>query len=353
MKKPATRRLAALLVADVVGYSRLMERDDAGTVARLREIRANLVDPSISKYAGHIVHTSGDGMLVEFGSADASLRCAVEVQRAMAERNSGEPASERIDFRIGINLGDIIVDGDDIAGDGINVAARLESIAEPGGICVSGNVRDQVHGNIDATFVDIGERQVKNIARAIRVFSVALDTVDTAQVPTPATTGPLPAAAQVASSSLTLPTMTVGVIPLVALSEGAAATRQAESITRELTAMLARSATIIRVIPVPAAQAKAAHGDVAAARALNVLYLAEGEVKEEGESTRIGMRLVNGITGEHVWSESATLNQTETPAERWRGLHAIVWHLSRALISAELRRITAQPPGEEDRKSVV
>ncbi|HQR12143.1 MAG TPA: adenylate/guanylate cyclase domain-containing protein [Casimicrobiaceae bacterium] len=347
MTKQATRRLAALLVADVAGYSRLMERDDAGTVARLREIRADLIDPSIKRNAGHIVHTSGDGMLVEFGSADASLRCAVEVQRGMAERNLGETASDRIEFRIGINLGDIIVDGDDIAGDGINVAARLESIAEPGGICVSGTVRDQVHGNLDIAFTDVGERHVKNIARPIRVFSVSLDPAQVPRMPRPAVAASLPVAEGSAPSSSVPPDVSVGAMPLVALSEGVAAARQAESITRELTAMLARSATIIRVIPVPASQAKAARDDLpAAARALNVLYLADGEVQTGGDATHIAMRLVNGITGEQVWSESVALNATASPAERWRGLHAVVWHLSRALISAELRRIAAQPPGE-------
>src|SRR6202521_5989621 len=172
---PITRRLAAICVAAVVGFSRHMERDDAGTLARLREIREQLIDPKISAYGGHVVKTAGDGMLIEFSSADAALRCAVDVQRAMAARNESLTADERIEFRIGINLGDIIIDGNDIAGDGVNVAARLEALAEPGGICVSGSVRDQVHGNIDVGFDDIGEQQVKNIMRSIRVFAVALN----------------------------------------------------------------------------------------------------------------------------------------------------------------------------------
>ena len=346
MKHRASRRLAALLVADVAGYSGLMERDDAGTVARLREIRDNLIDPSISRHAGRIVHTSGDGMLVEFGSADASLRCAVEVQRGMAELNRTQSVSDRIEFRIGINLGDIIVDGDSIAGDGINVAARLESIADPGGICVSGAVRDQVHGNIDATFVDIGERQVKNIARPIRVFAIALDAPEISTARISATAAPPPVAAQVVSPSLMPSAMTIGVMPLVALSGGAVAARHAESVTRELTGMLARSATMIRVILVPVSQAKPARGDASAARALNLRYLAEGELQQEGDTTRIGLRLVNAVTGEQLWSEAVVLNSTVSPAERWRGLHAIAWHLSRALISTELRKIAAQPAGE-------
>jgi adenylate cyclase len=170
-----TRRLAAIVIADVVGFSRHMERDDAGTLARLREIREQLINPKIAEYGGHVVKTAGDGMLLEFSSADAALRCAVDVQRAMKARNESQAPDERIEFRMGINLGDIIVDGDDIAGDGVNVAARLEALAEPGGICVSGSVRDQVHGNVDVGFDDIGEQQVKNIMRSIRVFAVSLD----------------------------------------------------------------------------------------------------------------------------------------------------------------------------------
>jgi adenylate cyclase len=133
----AHRRLAAIVIADVVGYTRLMERDEGGTHARLREIRARLIEPGVAENGGHTVKTAGDGMLVEFCSAAAALRCSIDVQRAMQARNQSMPPDDRIDFRIGINLGDIIVDGTDIAGDGVNVASRLETIAEPGGICVS------------------------------------------------------------------------------------------------------------------------------------------------------------------------------------------------------------------------
>ena len=331
----------------MVGYSRHMEQDDAGTVARLRDIRDSLIDRKISDNGGHIVSTSGDGMLVEFGSVDASLRCAVDVQRAMAERNRLQAAADRIEFRIGINLGDIIVDGNDIAGDGVNVAARLESIAEPGGICVSGAVRDQVHGNLDIAFVDIGERQVKNIARPIRVFSIGLDRVPASRsAATMSRSSPSPAT-QAPPHSPAPPAMSIGVMPLAALSGDPAMAQQADSITRDLTAMLARAATIMRVIPVSAAQATMARGDIrASARALNVRYLAEGEMQQDKDATRIGLRLVDGATGEQIWSESVALNETAAPAERWRGLHAIAWHLSRALITTELRRVAAQPPDE-------
>src|SRR5256885_7019733 len=170
-----TRRLAAILIADVVGYTRLMERDDTGTFARLRSIRDELVDPAIVSHDGRVVKTAGDGLLAEFPSALAALRASVQIQREMAKRNADIAADERIDYRIGVNLGDILIDGTDIAGDGVNVASRLESLAEPGGICVSGSAREQVHGQMDVTFTDIGEQRVKNIERPIRVYRVAVD----------------------------------------------------------------------------------------------------------------------------------------------------------------------------------
>jgi len=166
------RRLAAILAADVAGYSRLMGVDEEGTLERLKALRRQLVDPKIKEYRGRIVKTTGDGMLVEFASVVDAVRCAVDVQRDMAERNSAIPAERRIEIRMGINVGDIIIDEGDIYGDGVNVAARLEALAEPGSICVSRIVRDQVRDKLDFTFDDKGEQQVKNIARPVRVYSV-------------------------------------------------------------------------------------------------------------------------------------------------------------------------------------
>ena len=168
------RRLAAILAADVVGYSRLMGEDEEGTLTALKAVRQYVTDPTIEEHRGRIVKTMGDGLLVEFASVVDAMLCAVEIQREMAVRNQGVAADRRIVFRIGINLGDIMIDQEDIFGDGVNVAARLESLAEPGGICISQVVRDQVHGKLDVTFVDQGDRQVKNIARPIRVFRVWL-----------------------------------------------------------------------------------------------------------------------------------------------------------------------------------
>ena len=169
------RRLAAIVSADVVGYSLLMGRDDSATLAGLKAHRRELIDPKIAEYGGRIVKTTGDGLLLEFASVVDAVRCAVDIQRGMAERNVGVPPEQRIEFRIGINVGDIIIDDDDIFGDGVNVAARLQTLAEPGGICVSRVVRDQVLDKLSFTFDDLGAQEVKNIARPIEEYRVALD----------------------------------------------------------------------------------------------------------------------------------------------------------------------------------
>src|SRR5271154_364361 len=168
------RRLAAVLAADVAGYSRLMGLDEEGTVAALKACRRELIDPKIAEHRGRIVKTTGDGALVEFGSAVDAVRCAMEIQRAMAERNANITEDRRIEFRIGINVGDIIIDEGDIYGDGVNVAARVESIAEPGGISISEDAWRQVQGKVAANFVDVGEQNLKNIARPVRVYRLDL-----------------------------------------------------------------------------------------------------------------------------------------------------------------------------------
>jgi class 3 adenylate cyclase len=168
------RRLAAIVSLDVAGYSRLMGVDDSGTLAALKAHRRELVDPKIAKHDGRIVKTTGDGLLLEFPSVVEAVRCAVDMQRGMAERNAGIAPNQRLDFRIGINVGDIIIDGDDIFGDGVNVAARLEALADPGGICVSGRVQEDAHGKLDVTFEDAGEQELKNISRLVRVYRILL-----------------------------------------------------------------------------------------------------------------------------------------------------------------------------------
>ena len=166
------RRLTAILAADVAGYSRLMGADEEGTLAQLKAHRRALVDPKITEHRGRIVKTTGDGMLVEFASVVDAVRCAVEVQRGMVDRNADVPQENRIEFRVGIHQGDIIIDGGDIFGDGVNVSARLEGLAEPGGICVSGRVHEDARGKLDIAFEDAGHQQLKNIDRPVRVYRV-------------------------------------------------------------------------------------------------------------------------------------------------------------------------------------
>ena len=166
------RRLAAILAADVAGYSRLMGADEEGTLERLKTLRRELVDPKIAEHHGRIVKTTGDGLLVEFASVVDAVRCAVEVQQGMPERNAGVTADDRIELRIGINLGDVIVESDDLYGDGINIAARVEALADAGGVFVTNTVHDHVRDRLPFAFKDLGERQVKNIARPVRVFRI-------------------------------------------------------------------------------------------------------------------------------------------------------------------------------------
>ena len=188
-----TRRLAAILAADVAGYSRLMGADEEGTLERLKALRADLIDPNIAEHHGRIVKTTGDGLLVEFASVVDALRCATEWQSGMADRNGPVPADSRIEWRIGVNLGDIIIDGDDIHGDGVNIAARLEALAEPGGICVSGTVCDHIGDRLDLAFDDIGEQTLKNIARPVRVYRVCRAAAE--RTPSASSAKPTPALA--------------------------------------------------------------------------------------------------------------------------------------------------------------
>jgi adenylate cyclase len=184
----APRKLVAILAADVAGYSRLTGLDEEGTLKRLRKLRRELINPAVALHRGRVVKTTGDGILIEFSSVVDAVRCAIDVQRGMDGRNADIPADQRIEFRVGINLGDVVIEGDDLLGDGVNVAARLEGISEPGGICISDAAYQQVRDKLDANFEDAGEQQLKNIARPVRAYRLRLD-----QGPAPAKTAlPLP-----------------------------------------------------------------------------------------------------------------------------------------------------------------
>jgi adenylate cyclase len=207
----STRRLAAILALDVAGYSRLMSVDEEGTHERLKAHLAQLVDPEIKGHRGRIVKNTGDGLLAEFASVVDAVRCAVEVQRRMAERNAATPVDQRIEFRIGVNLGDVIVEDQDIFGDGVNIAARLEGLAEPGGICISGTVYDQIRDKLSYLFDDKGEQSVKNIARPVRVYALRPGAV----VDLPASRAPL---ATPVSQSSGAPRLSIVVLPFANMS---------------------------------------------------------------------------------------------------------------------------------------
>src|SRR5215472_10208827 len=234
----SSRRLAAILAADVAGYSRLMGADEEGTHARLMAHRRELFDPKIGEYSGRIVKTTGDGMLAEFASVVGAVRCAAEVQRAMVRREISVPEDRRIRFRVGINLGDVIVEDDDIFGDGVNVAARLEALAEPGGICISRMVHDQIRDKLAYAFEDLGEQSVKNIARPVRVYALRPEGV--ADLPAP-TAPPAPPILQ----SVVVPRLSIVVLPFANLGNEPDQQYFADGVTEDLTTNLSRIAGML------------------------------------------------------------------------------------------------------------
>jgi len=284
-----TRRLAAIAAADVVGYSRLMEGDEAGTLARLKSARAETIDPAVAAHGGRIVKTTGDGMLVEFSSAVAAAKWALGVQAALDAREPERPEGERIALRIGINLGDVILDGDDIYGDGVNIAARLEALAPPGGIAVSAAVQEQIHGKVGADFVDAGAHRVKNIARPLGVWCwpVAPERV------APATT----------DSGAEQPS--IAVLPFDYLGSEADRAWLADGITEEIITGLARLPGLLVIARNSSFTYKGRPVTVSeVARELGVRYILEGSVREAAERVRIAAQLIDGASGRQLWAET-------------------------------------------------
>jgi adenylate cyclase len=291
------RRLAAILAADMVGYSRLMEADETGTLARLKTHRLELIDPAIAKNKGRLIKTAGDGMLVEFSSVADAVACAVEIQRRMARRNADVAAARQIQFRIGINLGDVISEDGDIFGDGVNVAARLQELAEPGGVCVSGAIRDQVGDRLGVVFDDRGEQSVKNLARPIRVFRVRLDED---------VTTPSPAAGETARTTAGAVTdkPSIAVLPFVNMSGDPEQEFFADGLTEDIITALSR----FRDLFVISRNSVFVHKGKAVkvqevAREFGVQYVVEGSVRKAGNRVRITVQLIDGESDRHVWAE--------------------------------------------------
>jgi TolB-like protein/class 3 adenylate cyclase len=286
-----TRRLAAILAADVAGYSQLMGADEEGTLAALKAIRRELGDPKIAEHRGRIVKTTGDGLLVEFQSVVDAVRCAVEVQQGIAERNAAVPEGKRIEFRIGIHQGDIIVEDDDIFGDGVNIAARLEGLGDPGGVCVSRVVRDEVRDKLDVAFDDLGEQSLKNIARPLRVFAVR---VGEAVAPPIAEKPALP-----------LPDKpSLAVLPFQNMSGDPEQEYFADGMVEEITTAISRLPWLFVIARNSSFTFKGKAIDVKqVARELGVRYVLEGSVRKSGNRVRITGQLIDAATGNHIWAD--------------------------------------------------
>jgi adenylate cyclase len=288
------RRLAAILAVDVAGYSRLMGEDEEGTLAALRAVRRELGDPKITEHRGRIVKTTGDGLLVEFASVVDAVRCAVEVQREMADRNAAVPAGRRIEFRMGVNVGDIIIEDGDIFGDGVNIAARLEALAEPGGICISAAAHEQVRDKLDFSFEDMGEQQVKNIARPVRTHRVVIGS--TAQ---PITT------AAAAATELPLPEKpSLVVLPFQNMTGDAEQEYFVDGMVEEITTAIARLPWLFVIARNSAFTYKGKAVDVKqVARELGVRYVLEGSVRKAANRVRITAQLIDTASGAHIWAD--------------------------------------------------
>jgi len=333
------RRLAAILAADVVGYSRLMGGDEEGTLGALKALRQSLLEPKIAEHRGRIVKTTGDGVLLEFASTVDAVRFAIGVQRAMPAHNADRPADKKIEFRIGINVGDIIVEGDDIFGDGVNVAARLESISEAGGICISDVVHQQVNGRLDANFVDLGEQSLKNIARPVRVYRLDLapktataTTTATATATASAAPRPMPKLADKPSIAVLAFNNMSGDPEQEYFSDGIS-----EDIITDLSKLselhvIARNSTFTyKGRPVDVKQV---------GRELGVHYVLEGSVRKAGNRIRVTGQLIDAASGVHVWADRFDRDLTDIFAVQDELTQEIIAALKIKLSAAERTRIT-------------
>ena len=321
------RRLAAILAADVAGYSRLMGIDEEGTLAALKAYRRELIDPKIAEHRGRIVKTTGDGALVEFASAVDAVRCAMEIQHAMAERNAAIPEDRRIEFRIGINVGDIIIDDGDIYGDGVNIAARVETLASPGAICISDNTYQQIKGKLAVDVSDMGEQQLKNIAQPIRVYDVQFDSTPTS-----------PASARADKPS-------IAVLPFQNMSGDPEQEYFADGMVEEIITGLSRirwlsvtsrnSSFIYKNKPVTVREV---------ADKLRVRYVLEGSVRKSGNRVRITGQLIDAETDAHLWAEKYDRSLQDVFAMQDEITMNVIGAIEPSLRKAEIDRVKRQRP---------
>jgi len=324
------RRLTAILAADVVGYSRLMGVNEIGTLSALKALQADFIDRKIAQHQGRIVKLTGDGMLVEFPSVVNAVACAAEVQRGMRDRNDRVPQDRRIEFRIGVNLGDVIIEGEDIFGDGVNVAARLEEIAPVGGIAVSQSVRDHVGKRLHLIFEDIGERRLKNIERPIRVYSVSLD------APSEQTSGAASAHPQEKPS--------IAVLPFINMSGDPEQEYFSDGITEDIITDLSKVSGLFVVARNTAFTYKGKSVEVQeVAKRLGVNFILEGSVRKAGSRVRVTGQLIDGKTGGHMWADRYDRDLTDIFAIQDEITHAIVEQLKVKLLPQEKKNIAQTP----------
>jgi adenylate cyclase len=328
------RRLAAILAADVVGYSRLIRADEEGTLASLNAIRKELVDPKIAEHQGRIVKLMGDGMLAEFGSVIGAVKMAAEAQQAIAQRNSELPEDRRIEFRIGVNLGDVVIDGDDIHGDGVNLAARLEALAEPGGICISAAVYDQVRDKLDMPFRDTGEQAVKNIDRPVRVWQWV------------AGAAPGTAGSPASSSPPALPDKpSIAVLPFDTMSEAMDQEYFADGLTEDIITELSRFQSFFVIARHSTFVFKGRAVSVQdVGRELGVHYVVEGSVRKAGDRLRVVVQLIEAASGNHIWAERYDHGLTDIFDLQDEVTRSIVAAIPGRLESADLNRIKRKRP---------
>ena len=384
-----TRRLAAIMAADVAGYSRIMGADEEGTLARFKAHWRELIDPKIREHRGRIVKTAGDGMLVEFASVVDAVRCAVEVQRAILDRDADIPDDRRIRFRIGINLGDIIADGDDIFGDGVNIAARLEALAEPGGICVSRIVRNQVRDKLPYAFEDMGDQAVKNIARPVRVDvmrSAEIATTPLVPVTAPAIPPPrriAPLYAMVAATLVVIagigfgawwlwphtaspphmaanapakpaPRLSIVVLPFANLSNDPEQEYFVDAITDDLTTDLSRIVNSFVIARTTAFTYKDKPVDAKQiGRDLGVRYVLEGSVRRLGEQVQINVQLIDADTGAHIWADRFDTDRANLAKAQAEITGRLARSLQLELMAAVGRRIEQDKPENLDARDLI
>ena len=329
------RRLAAILSADVVGYSRLMGLDEAGTLSRLNALRRELIDPAIAVHSGRIVKLMGDGALVEFASAVNAVTCAIEIQRQLRERDAGGSEANPIKFRIGINVGDIIIDGEDILGDGVNIAARIEGIAEPGGISISEDAWRQVQGKVVANFVDAGEQSLKNIARPIRVYRLDI-------VPKTASEAPRPTLASPDKPS-------IAVLAFTNMSGDPEQEYFSDGISEDIITDLSKLSELHVTARNSTFTYKGKPVDVKrVGRELGVRYVLEGSVRKAGNRVRVTGQLIDAESGAHIWADRFDRDLTDIFAVQDELTREIIAALKIKLSEAEKALVVGSSTNNED-----